>query len=109
MIIKLQLPDAVYASLLKGNARVQGTIALVSPREGNFNVHNRKREHPAREYRKLPHGRVSMSSENLRLTLSVDFDEHGIHPAQVLIDESITASQYIKGGPTPSPSLYGGE
>ena len=109
MTIKLQLPDAVYASLLKGNARVQGTIALVSPREGNFNAHNRKREHPAREYRKLPHGRVSMSSENLRLTLSIDFDEHGIHPAQVLIDESITASQYIMGGPTPSPSLYGGE
>ena len=97
MTIKLQISDAVYASLLKGNARVQGTIALVSPREGNFNVHNRKREYPAREYRKLPHGRVSMSSENLRLTLSVDFDEHGIHPAQVLIDESITASQYIMG------------
>ena len=38
-----------------------------------------------------------MSSENLRLTLSVDFDEHGIHPAQVLIDESITASQYANG------------
>ena len=109
MTIKLQLPDAVYASLLKGNARVQGTIALVSPREGNFNVHSRKRTPSAREYRKLPHGRVSMSSENLRLTLSVDFDEHGIHPAQVLIDESITASQYIMGGPTPSPSLYGGE
>ena len=111
MIIKLQLPDAVYASLLKGNARVQGTIALVSPREGNFNVHIRKRNPSAREYRKLPHGRVSMSSENLRLTLSVDFDEHGIHPAQVLIDESITASQYIKGtnGPLPIPPLYGRE
>lgn len=109
MTIKLQLPDAVYASLMKGNTRVQGSIALVSPREGNFNVHNRTRTPSAREYRKLPHGRVSMSSENLRLTLSVDFDEHGIHPAQVLIDESITASQYIMGGPTPSPSLYGGE
>jgi len=50
MTIKLQLPDAVYASLLKGNARVQGTIALVSPREGNFNVHSRKRNPSAREY-----------------------------------------------------------
>jgi hypothetical protein len=50
-----------------------------------------------------------MSSENIRLTLSIDFNEHGIHPAQVLIDESITASQYGMGGPTPSPSLYGGE
>ena len=109
MTIKLQLPDAVYASLLKGNARVQGTIALVSPREGNFNVHSRKRTPSAREYRKLPHGRVSMSSENLRLTLSVDFDEHGIHPAQVLIDESITASQYIMGGPTPSLPVREGE
>ena len=109
MTIKLQISDAVYASLMKGNTRVQGTIALVSPREGNFNVHNRTRNHPRREYRKLPHGRISMSSENLRLTLSVDFDEYGIHPAQVLIDESITASQYIMGGPTPSPSLYGGE
>ena len=97
MTIKLQLPDAVYASLLKGNARVQGTIALVSPREGNFNAHSRKRTSSAREYRKLPHGRVSMNEESVRLTLSVDFDEHGIHPAQVLIDESITASQYIKG------------
>ena len=45
-----------------------------------------------------------MSSENLRLTLSVDFDEHGIHPAQVLIDESITASNFVMGGPTPSQS-----
>ena len=110
MTIKLQLPDAVYASLLKGNARVQGTIALVSPREGNFDVHNRTRNHPKREYRKLPHGRVSMSSENLRLTLSVDFDEHGIHPAQVLIDESATASNFVMGGPSrpldpPHPSL----
>ena len=105
MTIKLQLPDAVYASLLKGNARVQGTIALVSPREGNFNVHSRKRNPSAREYRKLPHGRVSMSSENLRLTLNIDFNEHGIHPAQVLIDESITASQYIMGtsGPKQTP------
>ena len=97
MTIKLQLPDAVYASLMKGNARVQGPIAMVSPTEGNFNVHSRKRTPSAREFRKLPHGRVSMSTENLRLTLSVDFDEHGIHPAQVLIDESIIASQYANG------------
>ena len=97
MTIKVQISDAVYASLLKGNTRVQGSIALVSPREGNFNVHNRTRYHPKREYRKLPHGRVSMNEESVRLTLNINLDEHGIHPAQVLIDESITASQYIMG------------
>ena len=94
---------------MKGNVRMQGTIALVSPREGNFNVHSRKRNPSAREYRKLPHGRVSMSSENIRLTLSIDFNEHGVHPAQVLIDESITASNFVMGGPTPLPLHRGGE
>ena len=96
MTIKLQLPDAVYASLLKGNARVQGTIALVSPREGNFNVHNRKREHPAREYRKLPHGRVSMNEESVRLTLNINLDEAHVCPADIIIYESATASNFVE-------------
>ena len=96
MTIKLQLPDAVYESLLKGNARVQGTIALVSPTEGNFNVHNRKREHPAREYRKLPHGRVSMSEESVRLTLNINLDEAHVCPADIIIYESATASNFVE-------------
>ena len=90
MTIKLQLPDAVYASLLKGNARVQGTIALVSPTEGNFNVH------PAREYRKLPHGRVSMSEESVRLTLNINLDEAHVCPADIIIYESATASNFVE-------------
>ena len=96
MTIKLQLPDAVYASLLKGNARVQGTIALVSPTEGNFNVHSRKREHPAREYRKLPHGRVSMNEESVRLTLNINLDEAHVCPADIIIYESATASNFVE-------------
>ena len=109
MTIKLQLPDAVYASLLKGNARMQGTIALVSPIEGNFNVHSRKRTPSAREYRKLPHGRVSMNDESVRLTLNINLDERGIRPSDVIVYESAAASNFVMGGPTPSPSLYGGE
>ena len=98
MIIKLQIPDAVYASLLKENIRVKGSIALVSPREGNFNAYSKPKT-PAlqRDYRKLPHGRVSLGTENLRLTLNVDLNEHGIRPAQVLIDESEMASRYANG------------
>jgi len=96
MTIKLQLPDDVYASLMKGNARMQGTIALVSPREGNFNVHSRKRNPSAREYRKLPHGRVSMSSENIRLTLNINLDEAHICPADIIIYESATASNFVE-------------
>ena len=96
MIIKIQIPDAVYASLLKENTRVKGSIALVSPREGNFNVYS-KPKNPAsrREYRKLPHGRVSLSSESLRLTLNIGLDETGICPSQILVEESEMASYYV--------------
>lgn len=96
MTIKVQISDAVYASLLKGRARMQGTIALVSPMEGNFNAHHRDRSHTTRIYRKLPHGRVSVNNKNLRLTLNVDLDEQGIRPAQVLIDEGRTAGHYAQ-------------
>ena len=96
MTIKLQLPDDVYASLMKGNARMQGTIALVSPREGNFNVHSRKRNPSAREYRKLPHGRVSMNEESVRLTLNINLDESSIRPADVIVYESAKASNFVE-------------
>ena len=96
MTIKLHLPDAVYASLLKGNARVQGTIALISPREGNFNVHSRKRTPSAREYRKLPHGRVSMNEQSVRLTLNINLDESSIRPADVIVYESAKASNFVE-------------
>ncbi|MBQ2363588.1 MAG: hypothetical protein II287_08250 [Bacteroidaceae bacterium] len=93
MKITLHMTDADYASLLKGTCRLRGSIGLLSPSEGTFNLHAKTgRRH--RDYRKLPHGRVSLSTENLRLNLSINLDEHGIHPAQVLIDESKMASQY---------------
>ena len=96
MTIKMQIPDAVYASLLKGNTRVQGSIALISPREGNFNVHHRNTNRRDRAYRKLPHGRVSVNAESLRLTLEVALDETDIRPCQVLVDESELASRFVQ-------------
>ena len=65
--------------------------------EGNFNAHHKRKNPPAREYRKLPHGRVSINTESLRLTLNVGLDEHGIIPAQVLLSESQMASHFVQG------------
>ena len=36
MEIKIQISDAVYAQLLSGTKRVQGSIAMVNAKEGNF-------------------------------------------------------------------------
>ena len=96
MKISLFIPDADYASLLKGTRRLRGSIGLLSPTEGTFNLHA-ETGRSVRDYRKLPHGRVSLGTENLRLTLNVDLNEHGIRPAQVLIDESEMASRYANG------------
>ena len=87
---------------------MQGSIALVSPREGNFNVHNRNRNHPKREYRKLPHGRVSMNDESVRLTLNINLDERGIRPSDVIVCESATASNFVEGT-LPQPLCKRGE
>ena len=34
MTINIQISDAVYAKLLNGTSRIQGSIGLVSPTEG---------------------------------------------------------------------------
>ena len=95
MIIQLQLPDAVYASLLNGTARVQGTIALVNPNEGNFNVHQRHHQSPERKYIKLPHGRASINNDSVRLSLNIGLDEANIHPGIAILDESLRASDFV--------------
>ena len=94
MKITLHMTDADYASLLKGTCRLRGSIGLLSPSEGTFNLHASSGGRGRREYRKLPHGCVSLSAENLRLTLNVSLNEHGIKPAKVLIDESKMASRF---------------
>ena len=95
MTITLQISDAVYASLLSGNARIQGSIGLVSPTEGNFNAHRRVREKPGTKYIKLPHGRVSVNTEDVRLTLRVGLMEANIVPSQAIVDESCQAGDFI--------------
>ena len=95
MTIKIQIPDTAYKQLIKGNSRIQGSIGLISPTEGNFNAHHKRKNPPAREYRKLPHGRVSINTESLRLTLNIGLDETGICPSQILVEESEMASYYV--------------
>ena len=60
MEVKIQISDSVYAELLNGNKRIKGSIALVSPKKGNFNAHSRKASTSTSQYMKLPHGRVSV-------------------------------------------------
>jgi hypothetical protein len=44
---------------------------------------------------KLPHGRVTVSDENVRMRINISADEAGIIPSQIILDESEQASDFV--------------
>ena len=96
MNVTIQLNDATYASLLNGTKRIQGTLALVNPNEGNFNEHQRTwRPKPGTQYMRLPHGKISVSDDNVRMHLRISRDEF-IDMPQAIMEESIDASNFVE-------------
>ena len=96
MEIKIQISDRAYAQLLNGNKRLKGSIGLISPTEGNFNVYQRHAEpKPGTRYMRLPHGRITVSDEDVRMNLHIKCDEC-VMPAQTIRVESYMASHFIE-------------
>ena len=96
MIVKIQISDSAYAQLLNGTKRLQGTLALASPTEGNFHEHQRTwRPKPGTKYMKLPHGRVTVSDENVRMRLCIARDET-VDAPRAIVGESIDASNFVE-------------
>lgn len=95
MEVKIQISDSVYAQLLNSSLRVRGTIGLVSPTAGNFSEHRRWKPKPGTQYMKLPHGRVSVSDNNVRMHLFIARDE-AVDAPQAILGESIDASNFVE-------------
>ena len=96
MNVTIQLNDATYASLLNGTKRIQGTLFLVNPNEGNFHEHQRTwRPKPGTKYMILPLGRITVSDENVRMRINISVDEANIIPSQIILDESEQASDFV--------------
>ena len=95
MNVMIQINDVDYASLLNGSSRIQGSIGLVSPTEGNFNAHRRTRSKPGTQYMRLPHGKVSVSDDNVRMHLLISRHEM-IDAPQAILGESIDASNFVE-------------
>ena len=97
MTLKIQLSDAAYQRLITTGSRIQGTIGLINPSEGNFNEHVRQGVRPGTRSIKLRHGRASVGDTQVRLTLRIGLDEVDVIPSQVIEDESKEASAFIEG------------
>lgn len=95
MIIQLQVSDAVYASLLTDTSRVKGSIGLVSPTEGNFHAYKNNPVAPkGTRTMKLPHGKVSINEEQIRMYLLVKREE-STDPARTIEGESLLACDFV--------------
>ncbi|WP_455640395.1 hypothetical protein [Parabacteroides sp.] len=98
MNITIQISDHAYQQLLSSGSRLQGTIGLINPNEGNFNAHIR---HTAEDggihskHIRLRHGRVSVNEKRVRLTLHIGLDEAGIIPSEAIEDESREAGGFV--------------
>ena len=56
MDIKLQISDSAYQRLVSSGSRIQGTIGLINPTEGNFSEHRKSGSRPGTKSIKLRHG-----------------------------------------------------
>ena len=81
--------------MLNGTSRIQGSIGLVNPTEGNFNAHRRYRPKPGTQYMRLPHGRVSVNDEKIRMHLCIARDEW-VDVPQAILNESEEASDFVE-------------
>ena len=89
MNITLQLSDTAYQRLVSTGSRIQGTIGLINPTEGNFSEHRKGQAKPGTRSIKLRHGRASVGDTQVRLTLRIGLDEVDVIPSQVIENESI--------------------
>ena len=96
MNVTIQINDTTYAKLLSSNRRIQGTLALANPNEGNFNAHNKTwKPKPGTQYMRLPHGKVSVTDDDVRMHLRISRDEM-VNAPQAIMGESMDASNFVE-------------
>ena len=95
MEVKIQISDAVYTQLLQGNKRIAGSLVLDNPLQGNFRAYNKShRRKTVKQSMKLPHGRITVTDEKVRMNLLISRDE-SVVPARAIEAESHMASCFI--------------
>ena len=96
MYIKIQISDELYKTLMSSGKRKRGSIALVSPKEGNFNAfvtHDEQRK--VKQFIKLPHGKASIDEEHVRLHLCINRQEYDVEPGNAIYNEGMQASDFV--------------
>lgn len=96
MYITLQIADQTFQQMVAGGRRVEGSLGLISPTEGNFNAWQRAAQPEPREFRRLKHGRITRQGNgDVRLSLTFAHDETIDYPYSSISDELSEAKDII--------------
>lgn len=91
----MQLSDNVYQQLVASGKRIQGSLGLVSPTDGNFNAHVR---HTAMDdddmTHKMAHGRIRISNRRTSVRLWFDHEQELIDVPLAIEREAREASGF---------------
>ena len=79
---------------LKAGKRVTGTIRPLSPLTLVLNDW-KEQDKPKGKYRKVAHGRITITDESVRFTARYRKDEQDLDIATALISEAITARDFV--------------
>ena len=99
MEIILHVSDADYRDLMGGGHRLRGSIGILNAKEATFNRHHQdgRPKAPGYRFKKLTHGRISVTDERVRLSLSIDRKEAGVCASECIYVESAAASRFVSG------------
>ena len=75
MKISIIISDNLYGRLVSDGCRVQGSLGLVNPTEGNFKEHRKSRGRKGDKFIKLPYDKANMVKDHVWLTLLINHAE----------------------------------
>lgn len=95
MNIMIQVSDKVYQQLVAGGKRIEGSIGLVSPTEGNFNAYTRQASTERDTIHQMAHGRLRISQQRTSLRLWFNHGEEPTTDVPLAIeDEAMEAAGF---------------
>lgn len=87
MIAKIQIPDSLEIGKI-----YKGSIYLTANAEGSFRKYNiSSNSKIKRAFKKLSHGRMSWNNDDIRLSISIDRNEHRTKPSEIVYGDCESA------------------
>jgi len=89
MIAKIQLPDGMPLEKV-----IKGSIYLTANAEGSFRMYNISDNKGAKRcFKRLSHGRISWTKDNVRLNIHIDRSEVNVNPNYVICKDAADAAE----------------